>query len=169
MSATNNAQCSVSCWTPYECSTCGNDVPPRGRSVSLEANPPQCCLDAQYAQANQRHWWNREEWIETLRHDPRGRPTMLDRVEAAHWARAAGHSLISYANSVTDRKLSPTVEAASRDLEHAIELIETARKALNGQHSRGGTSILADLDEGGNARQVDLRTVYERTGGSRFV
>lgn len=97
-----------------------------------------------------------------LHHDPRGRPTMIDRIEAAHWARAAGHHAITYANSVTDRNLNPTYEAACRDLDSITEKIELARKALKGQHTRGATSILADLGEGGLPKQEDLRTVYER-------
>ena len=53
--------CSAKCWKPLECPTCGNDVPPRGRSVALEANPPQCCMDGQYDRANYRHLWDEHD------------------------------------------------------------------------------------------------------------
>lgn len=63
--------CTPACWTPVPCPTCGSDLPPRGRSVGMEANPPQCCMEARYGPANTMHLWSEHD---DTRHytDPKG-------------------------------------------------------------------------------------------------
>jgi hypothetical protein len=74
-------------------------------------------------------------------------PTMVDRIEAAHWAGVAAHYLLSYRASIASRHLSPTYAQAIEDLDVLIGKIELAKKALRGQHTRDATSILQDLQE----------------------
>lgn len=87
--------------------------------------------------------------------------TMLDRIEAAHWTRQAIGTLQSYERAIENLALHPDYEQATADLDRAIEDIETAKRALRGQHTRGGTSILADL-EAAQIRDPDTRPGVER-------
>jgi hypothetical protein len=65
------APCTPACWTPVPCPTCGQDLDPRGRSVALEANPPQCCEDARYSTVNTRHLWSEHDEVRSIT-DPEG-------------------------------------------------------------------------------------------------
>jgi hypothetical protein len=54
--------CTPACWTPVRCPACGSQLPPRSRSVPLEANIPDCCDEARMdPDINPRHLWNEEE------------------------------------------------------------------------------------------------------------
>lgn len=54
--------CTPSCWTPVNCPSCGNPLPPHGRSVPLAMNIPDCCDEARMSpKVNPRHLWNEEE------------------------------------------------------------------------------------------------------------
>jgi hypothetical protein len=55
--------CTPACWTPAACPSCGNQLPPRGRSVPLAMGGlPACCDEARMnAVVNPRHLWNEEE------------------------------------------------------------------------------------------------------------
>jgi hypothetical protein len=53
--------CTAECARPVPCPRCGNDLPPRGRSVPMEMNLPTCCGEAQYTAINTRHIWSVEE------------------------------------------------------------------------------------------------------------
>jgi hypothetical protein len=54
--------CTPACWTPVACPACGNQIPPRGRSVPLEFGIPDCCDEARMDPGiNARHLWNEEE------------------------------------------------------------------------------------------------------------
>jgi hypothetical protein len=44
--------------------------------------------------------------------DPDRKPTLLDKVEAAHWARTAAHGLLGYAAAVASRSLNLTGDLA---------------------------------------------------------
>ena len=90
------------------------------------------------------------------------RPTLLDRVEAAHWARDAGHHLISYANAITSKDLHPTYEAACADLDDAVATIEKARRALRGVHTLPSASLFRDFGKDSAERKPDTRPVLER-------
>jgi hypothetical protein len=74
-------------------------------------------------------------------------PTKIDRIEAAHWARTAAHGLKSWTTAIESFEQFPTLtyEKAVADLDGAIRLIENAKKALRGQHTRGAGSLLEDL------------------------
>lgn len=61
----------AACWTPVPCQTCGQDLDPRGRSVALEANRPQCCGAARYSKANVRHLWSEHDEVRSIT-DPAG-------------------------------------------------------------------------------------------------
>ena len=59
--------CTEECWTQQTCPTCGNNVPPRGRSTPLELGLPlSCCEPLQHSDWNKCHAWSeqhaREEW-----------------------------------------------------------------------------------------------------------
>jgi len=57
-------QCVPACWTVATCPTCGNQLPPYGRSVPLEMVIPACCDEARINPAvNPRHLWNEEEAV----------------------------------------------------------------------------------------------------------
>ena len=58
------SECTPACWTTVPCPVCGNDLPPRGRSVPLAMNLPTCCEEHRYDGANKRHWWNEDEAVE---------------------------------------------------------------------------------------------------------
>ncbi len=55
--------CTSACWTPVACPSCGNSLPPRGRSVPLAMGGiPACCDAARMDSAvNPRHLWNEDE------------------------------------------------------------------------------------------------------------
>lgn len=54
--------CTPSCWTPVNCPTCGNQLPPRGRSMPPEMGITDCCDEARMnSKINPRHLWNEEE------------------------------------------------------------------------------------------------------------
>lgn len=54
--------CEPPCWTPVPCPACGNQLPPRGRSVPLEMNIPDCCDRARMNPSiNPRHLWSEDE------------------------------------------------------------------------------------------------------------
>lgn len=51
--------CNPACWTAVRCPTCGNDLPPRGRSVPPEWGIPSCCDEARMdSRVNPRHLWS---------------------------------------------------------------------------------------------------------------
>jgi hypothetical protein len=59
--------CTEACWKPVLCPACGNWLPPRGRSVPLEANIPVCCDEARMdAGLNPRHLWSKDELEDDL-------------------------------------------------------------------------------------------------------
>ena len=60
MTAPND--CTPECYEAVRCRRCGNALPPRGRSVPLAMNPPQCCMEERYEDYNKRHLWSREEY-----------------------------------------------------------------------------------------------------------
>ncbi len=64
-------RCGPRCWMPVRCPSCGNRLPPRGRSSPLEMSPDSCCAEAQNTQANTRHLWSEHD---STRHytDPEG-------------------------------------------------------------------------------------------------
>ncbi len=54
--------CTEACWTPVRCPVCGNDLPPRGRSMSPEMGITDCCDEARMnAKLNPRHLWSAVE------------------------------------------------------------------------------------------------------------
>lgn len=55
--------CTPACWTPVACPSCGNQLPPRGRSMPLAMGGLPACCDAARMDhaANPRHLWNEEE------------------------------------------------------------------------------------------------------------
>lgn len=53
--------CTPKCWTPVPCPVCGNSLPPRGRSVAMAMNPPQCCMEQQNTAINTRHMWSEHD------------------------------------------------------------------------------------------------------------
>lgn len=56
------AGCTFDCARPVPCPTCGNDLPPIGRSVAPEVNIPTCCDEARMdGRINTRHVWSVEE------------------------------------------------------------------------------------------------------------
>lgn len=65
------AICTPACWTPVTCPTCGNTLPPAGRSVPLEMHLSDCCLEMQSNGFNKRHLWDEHD---STRHyiDPDG-------------------------------------------------------------------------------------------------
>lgn len=56
--------CDEKCWTPVPCPTCGDRLPPVGRSVPMERNISQCCSENQHTRANTCHFWSKEHAIE---------------------------------------------------------------------------------------------------------
>ena len=59
------ANCSAACAAAVPCPVCGDDLPPRGRSVAMEANLSQCCEEHRYDKANTRHLWRVAELDES--------------------------------------------------------------------------------------------------------
>jgi hypothetical protein len=53
--------CTPVCAEPVKCPVCGNDLPPRGRSVPLAMPIPACCDKARRTKANTRHLWSVDE------------------------------------------------------------------------------------------------------------
>jgi len=53
--------CTDECWAPVPCPSCGNELPPRGRSVPMEYNMPQCCENNRYMPGNRRHLWSEHD------------------------------------------------------------------------------------------------------------
>lgn len=59
--------CGEGCWTPVRCPSCGGELPPRGRSVAAEVPVLSCCAAARMnPEANPRHWWSREEYLDQV-------------------------------------------------------------------------------------------------------
>jgi hypothetical protein len=54
--------CTDRCWTQVPCPTCGDELPPRGRSIPLEDWIASCCEDNHHdVKANPRHLWNEHD------------------------------------------------------------------------------------------------------------
>lgn len=54
--------CTPACWTPVPCPRCGNELPPRGRSMPPEMGIMDCCDEARMDPAvNPRHLWSEDE------------------------------------------------------------------------------------------------------------
>lgn len=87
-------------------------------------------------------------------------PTHIDRIEAAHWARDAGHHLLAYADAIG--RIPGTYDHCVQDLDDVLGKLETIRRALQGHHSRGGTSILADVGDAPRDNAPDVRPAIER-------
>lgn len=55
-------RCSPACWTSVNCPSCGNQLPPRGRSMPPEMGIMDCCDEARMNPVlNPRHLWTKEE------------------------------------------------------------------------------------------------------------
>lgn len=67
----DTTQCTSDCWKVVLCPECGNQLPPRGRSVPMAMQPPDCCMEHRHAQINTRHLWDEHD---STRHytDPDG-------------------------------------------------------------------------------------------------
>lgn len=53
--------CTERCAAAVRCPECGNDLPPRGRSVAPEVCLPSCCDEHRHDDANTRHLWSARE------------------------------------------------------------------------------------------------------------
>ena len=54
--------CIPACWTPANCPTCGNRLPPRGRAMPREMGIQDCCDQARMdPKINPRHLWSESE------------------------------------------------------------------------------------------------------------
>lgn len=53
--------CTESCWKPAPCPTCARPMYPRGRDVPLGCYEAECCREARYSAANQRHLWSEHD------------------------------------------------------------------------------------------------------------
>ena len=61
MTTNRERGCTPACATPIPCETCGNDLPPRGRSVPMAMGMPSCCEATRYDDRNTRHLWRIDE------------------------------------------------------------------------------------------------------------
>ena len=81
--------CEANCWTAALCPTCGNDLPPRGRSVAPERGITDCCDEARMAVSNRRHLWNEHDEVREIT-DPDGWLDHIRRCETCRTGSAFG-------------------------------------------------------------------------------